>query len=125
MKLKAVLCSFQIQLSKPIPSSPSGEEQIVVIPVVHDLQNNTIQQADIQRSNVANTAAAAAATASMSSSPAAVVNAFLKRWSDMTPRTGESHVPLSVKVKVSLKLCTASARESDALSKFSTTTSMS
>ncbi|KAJ7315448.1 Mediator of RNA polymerase II transcription subunit 14 [Desmophyllum pertusum] len=38
-----------IQLSRPIPSSPTGEEQIVVVPILHDIQNNTIQQAEMPR----------------------------------------------------------------------------
>ncbi|XP_068687346.1 mediator of RNA polymerase II transcription subunit 14-like isoform X2 [Montipora foliosa] len=67
---------FFIQLSKPIPSSPCGEEQIVVVPILHEIQNNTVQQASPPGS-------------SATSTHAAIVSATLKRWSEITPRTGE------------------------------------
>ncbi|XP_078381041.1 mediator of RNA polymerase II transcription subunit 14-like isoform X2 [Oculina patagonica] len=78
---------FFIQLSRPIPSSPTGEEQIVVVPILHDTQNNTTQQAEMPRQ-----APSAAAPSPVSSSHAAIVNATLRRWSEVTPRTGECTV---------------------------------
>ncbi|XP_022785059.1 mediator of RNA polymerase II transcription subunit 14-like isoform X3 [Stylophora pistillata] len=73
---------FFIQLSKPIPSSPTGEEQTVVVPILHDIQNNTTQQADAPRQ-------ASSAGSAMNSSHAAIVNSTLRRWNEITPRTGE------------------------------------
>lgn len=78
--LKAKMLFF-IQLSKPIPLSPSGEEQVVVVPILHEIQNNTVQQAEVTQGSTA--------SSSEISTNAAIVSATLKRWNEMTPRTGE------------------------------------
>lgn len=77
---------FQIQLSRPVPSSPTGEEQVIVVPILHDVQENTTQQADIPRQ-----APTAGTPLSVSSSHPhfAIVNATLRRWSEVNPRTGK------------------------------------
>jgi len=74
--------SQQIQLSKAIPSSLTGEEQIVVVPILHEIQNNTVQQPEVARQTTA-------AGSSASLTHAAIVSATLRRWSEVTPRTGE------------------------------------
>ena len=71
----------QVQLSKPIPASLSGEEQIVVVPILHEMQNNTVQQAEVRQSSPG--------SSSVTSTHAAIVSATLKRWSDVNPRTGK------------------------------------
>ena len=73
--------SLQIQLSKPIPLSPCGEEQVVVVPILHEIQNNTVQQAEVTQGSTA--------SSSEISTNAAIVSATLKRWNEMTPRTGK------------------------------------
>jgi len=78
--LKAKMLFF-IQLSKPIPLSPCGEEQVVVVPILHEIQNNTVQQAEVTQGSTA--------SSSEISTNAAIVSATLKRWNEMTPRTGE------------------------------------
>ena len=75
----------QIQLSKPIPTSLTGEEQIVVVPILHDIQNNTVQQAEVQPKTTGT-------SSSVSSTHAAIVTSTLRRWSEVTPRTGEAAV---------------------------------
>ena len=75
----------QIQLSKPIPTSLTGEEQIVVVPILHDIQNNTVQQAEVPPKTTGT-------SSSVSSTHTAIVTSALRRWSEVTPRTGEAAV---------------------------------
>jgi len=77
---------FFIQLSRPVPSSPTGEEQVIVVPILHDVQENTTQQADIPRQ----TPTTGTPLSVSSSHPHfAIVNATLRRWSEVNPRTGD------------------------------------